>query len=193
MKWRRGGSEANVRDIRGAGGRRGGAALPVGGGLGVVGVILFLAIQLLGGGSGAAFDVPVAFDDSTQAPSAQPIPAGQDTEKDLRDFSVYVFNNAQGLWQRTFDAQGVAYEPAGLSLYRTGVRTGCGNASSSVGPFYCPADQGVYLDLSFYRDMEQQLRAGGDFAWAYVIAHEMGHHVQNLLGTSRQVDEIRRT
>ena len=194
MKWRRGGSEANIEDARAAGRRRGGAAVPIGGGLGVVGVILFLAIQLLGGGTGAAFDVPSAFDDTTQAPSAQAIPAGQDPEKDLRDFSVYVFNNVQGLWSRTFAAAGQPYDDARLRLYRGGVTTqGCGSASSAVGPFYCPADQRVYLDLSFYRDMEQQLRAGGDFAWAYVIAHEMGHHVQNLLGTSRQVDEIRRS
>jgi predicted metalloprotease len=78
-------------------------------------------------------------------------------------------------------------------LYRGGVNTqGCGSASSAVGPFYCPGDQRVYLDLSFYRDMEQQLGASGDFAWAYVIAHEMGHHVQQQLGTSKQVERVRR-
>ena len=149
---------------------------------------------MLGGGTGAAFDVPVAFDDTTQAPSAQAIPAGQDPEKDLRDFSVYVFNNAQGLWsvRSTQRASRMTTRDSGC-IARVSTTQGCGSASSAVGPFYCPADRRVYLDLSFYRDMEQQLRAGGDFAWAYVIAHEMGHHVQNLLGTSRQVDEIRRS
>jgi predicted metalloprotease len=193
MKWRRGTSSADVIDARGSGGgRRGGAAVPVGGGLGVLGVIVFLAIQLLGGGSGAAFEVPAGFDDATQAPSAQPIPAAQDPDRDLKDFSTYVVNNVQGLWSRTFSAQGLTYERAKAILYTRGVNTGCGSASSAVGPFYCPADRRVYLDLSFYRDMERQLRAGGDFAWAYVIAHELGHHVQNLLGTSEQVDRIRR-
>jgi uncharacterized protein len=75
-------------------------------------------------------------------------------------------------------------------LYRDAVSTGCGEASSAVGPFYCPADQRVYLDLSFYGDMESQLGAGGDFAWAYVIAHEIGHHIQNQLGTSREVRNL---
>jgi uncharacterized protein len=193
MRWRRGGSDADVIDVRGGGGRRrGGAALPVGGGVGLVGVLLFLAIQLLGGGSGG-FQIPAGFDTATQAPSGEPIPAGQDPDRDLRDFSVYVFNDAQAAWERTFQAQGRPYERAKLVLYRAGVDTGCGSASSAVGPFYCPADRRVYLDLSFYRDMERQLQAGGDFAWAYVIAHELGHHVQQQLGTMAEVDQIRRS
>jgi len=184
-----------VIDVRGGGGggRRGGA-LPVGGGLGVVGVIVFIAIQLLGGGGGAAgFDIPAGFDNSARAPSGEPIPADQDPEKDLKDFSVYVFNSAQATWERTFSAQGQQYQRAKLVLYREGVDTACGSASSAVGPFYCPGDKYVYLDLSFYRDMESQLQASGDFAWAYVIAHEVGHHVQQQLGTSAEVDRIRRT
>ena len=80
-----------------------------------------------------------------------------------------------------------------LVLYTQQVRSGCGSADSSVGPFYCPADSKVYIDLTFYRDMEKKLRAGGDFARAYVIAHEVGHHVQRLLGYSQRVDEVRRT
>jgi len=196
MRWRRGGSTEDVIDVRGGGGggaRRGGAALPVGGGIGVVGVIIFLAIQLLGGGGAGGFQIPAGFDAATRAPDGQPIPADQDPEKDLKDFSVYVFNNVQASWERTFQAQGRAYDRAKLVLYRKGVQTACGSASSAVGPFYCPRDRYVYLDLSFYRDMERQLQAGGDFAWAYVIAHEVGHHVQQVLGTSAQVDEIRRT
>ena len=179
-------------DVRGGGGRRrGGAALPVGGGLGVVGVVLFLAFQLLSGGSSAGFDIPAGFDGATRAPSGRPIPAGQDPERDLKDFSVFVFNSAQDSWERTFADQGRGYERAKLVLYRDGVDTACGAASSAVGPFYCPGDRYVYLDLSFYRDMERQLSASGDFAWAYVIAHEVGHHVQQQLGTSQEVSRIR--
>jgi uncharacterized protein len=194
MRWRRGGSTEDVIDVRGGrggGGRRGGAALPVGGGVGVVGLIIFLAIQLLGGGSGG-FQIPAGFDPATRAPSGEPIPAQQDPEKDLKDFSVYVFNNVQATWERTFQAQGRAYDRAKLVLYRDGVQTACGSATSAVGPFYCPGDRYVYLDLSFYRDMARQLQASGDFAWAYVIAHEVGHHVQRLLGTSAEVDQVRR-
>jgi uncharacterized protein len=192
MRWKRGASTADVIDVRGGGRRRGGAALPVGGGLGVVGVILFLAIQLLGGGGGAGgFQIPAGFDAATRAPAGEPIPPEQDPERDLKDFSVYVFNSVQSTWRRTFEQQGRTYDKAKLVLYRNGVDTGCGSATSAVGPFYCPADQHVYLDLSFERDMEQQLQAAGDFAWAYVIAHEVGHHVQKLLGTSDQVSRVR--
>jgi uncharacterized protein len=192
MRWRRGSSNKDVIDIRGRGGRGVGGrgmALPAGG-LGVAGVVVFLLLQLLGGGgSGAGFQVPTGFDQQLQSPGGDAIPAEQDPDRDLKDFSVYVFNDAQSTWQETFDAQGRTYDRAQLVLYRSGVDTeGCGSASSAVGPFYCPADQRVYLDLSFYRDMESQLGASGDFAWAYVIAHEIGHHVQKLVGTS---DEVR--
>jgi uncharacterized protein len=192
MRWKRGASTADVIDVRGGGRRRGGAALPVGGGLGVVGVILFLAIQVLGGGGGAGeVQIPAGFDAATRAPAGEPIPPEQDPERDLKDFSVYVFNSVQSTWRRTFEQQGRTYDKAKLVLYRNGVDTGCGSATSAVGPFYCPADQHVYLDLSFERDMEQQLQAAGDFAWAYVIAHEVGHHVQKLLGTSDEVSRVR--
>jgi len=190
MRWKRG-SDRDVIDVRGRGGgttgmRGGRVAIP--GGLGLVGVIVVVALQLLGGGSGA-FDVPSGFDDTTQAPSGGALPAGQDPEADLKGFSSYVFNDAQDTWAKVFADQGRRYERAQLVLYRGGVDTGCGSASSAVGPFYCPQDQRVYLDLSFYRDMAERLGAPGDFAWAYVIAHEMGHHVQQQLGTS---DEVRR-
>jgi uncharacterized protein len=192
MRWRRGGSTADVIDVRGGGGRRGGPALPVGGGLGLVGVIVFIAIQLLGGGA-SGFDIPAGFDATARAPSGEPIPADHDPDKDFKDFSVYVFNNVQASWERTFSEQGKGYDHAKLVLYRDGVGTACGSASSAVGPFYCPEDRYVYLDLSFYRDMERQLSASGDFAWAYVIAHELGHHVQQQLGTSAEVERIRRS
>jgi predicted metalloprotease len=182
MRWQRGRSAGNTIDARGSRGPGGRVAIPSG--LGLVGVIVFVAFQLLSGGSG--FAVPTAFDDGAQAPDGGAIPAGQDPEKDLRDFSEYVFDSAQQTWARTF---GGGYRDAKLYLYRSSVSTGCGSASSAVGPFYCPGDERVYLDLSFYGDMQRQLGAPGDFAWAYVIAHEVGHHVQHLRGTD---DEVRR-
>jgi uncharacterized protein len=185
MRWQRGRGRGNVIDQRGSRGGRG-AKVAVPGGLGLVGVLVFLAVQLLGGGT--AFSVPSSFDDGTGTPDGRPIPASQDPERDLRDFSEYVFDNTQTMWAGTLDG----YRDAKLVLFREGVSTGCGSASSAVGPFYCPADQRVYLDLSFYRDMEQQLGARGDFAWAYVIAHEVGHHVQNLAGTSDEVRKLQR-
>lgn len=200
MKWRRV-RNRDVVDQRGAGGAGGlgGGGFPIpigraGGGIGLVGVLIFLAIQLLGGGSGG-FDIGRTFQPGQQAPGAVPgdegIPPAQDPQRRLKDFSVYVFTNTQRTWEKTFAAQGKPYRHAQLVLYSGAVNTGCGGASSAVGPFYCPADGRVYLDLSFYHELSAQLRAGGDFAWAYVIAHEMGHHVQDELGTSDEVDRQR--
>ena len=194
MRWRRV-RNPDVIDRRGA---RAGGGFPmgrggaVGGGLGLVGVIIVLAVQLLGG-SGLAFNIDTGLGDGVSAPG-QPaaIPPSEDPERDLKDFSTYVFTDAQRTWEQTFRRAGQAYEHARLVLYRDGVRTACGAASSAVGPFYCPGDQVVYLDLSFYRDMQNQLRAGGDFAWAYVIAHEVGHHIQQQLGTSEEVRGLQR-
>jgi len=174
MRWRRSSDDSDVIDQRSSGG--GGMGMPIGlpragGGLGVLGVVIFLAIQLLGGSSGGSVGL-----------APQTVPGAPQAEDGLRDFSVYVFHDTQSFWA----GQIQNYEHAKLVLYRGGVDTGCGSASSAVGPFYCPRDQRVYLDLSFYSDMTGQLGAkGGDFAWAYVIAHEMGHHVQEQLGLPR--------
>jgi uncharacterized protein len=198
MRWRRSRDTSDVIDQRAAGASAGGGRLPlpgglkVGGGAGVIGLVVVLLVTLIGGGGGgdSGFAVDDRFDNPVQAPGQQEIPAAQDPEKDLKDFSAYVFNSTQRTWEDSFRQQGVPYERAKLVLYRAGVSTGCGRASSSVGPFYCPADRRVYLDLSFYRDMAEQLGAQGDFAWAYVIAHEMGHHVQQQLGTSDEVGRL---
>jgi predicted metalloprotease len=182
----------DVIDSRGGGGAGlpGGGRVAVPGGLGVVGLLIYLAISVLGGGSGgSALDVPGAFDTGTRAPRSAPIPASQDPERDLKDFSAYVFTDTQKTWEQVFARDGNRYAHAKLVLYRGGVRTGCGSAGSAVGPFYCPADQRVYLDLSFERELADRLGAGGDFAWAYVIAHEMGHHVQQQSGTSDEVHQ----
>jgi uncharacterized protein len=179
-------------DARGGGGMR--PAVAGAGGLGLLGALVFVLIQVLAGssGSGGAFAVDDPFGQAPQAPNGSAIPAGQDPERDLKDFSGYVFTRTLNTWERIFAAEGEQFSRAQVVLYRGAVSTGCGNASSAVGPFYCPADQRVYLDLSFYADMERRLGAPGDFAWAYVIAHEVGHHVQQQLGTSDQVNRLSR-
>ena len=202
MKWKRVKSR-DVIDIRGASGgaaRRRGSGSPsipgglagLGGGTGLIVLVVIVAISALGGGGG--FDLQGAFDTGTGAPGAQnpsPIPPAEDPQRDLKDFSTYVFSDAQNTWEATIKRDGGRYERAQLVLYSDAVSTGgCGSATSAVGPFYCPADQRVYLDLSFYGDMERQLGASGDFAWAYVIAHEIGHHIQRLTGTSQEVDRL---
>jgi predicted metalloprotease len=197
MKWRRVRSR-DVVDIRGASGRRGGGRMGMpggiaglGGGAGLIVVLVVLGIQLLGGGGAAGFDVGQVLAPGTAAPGAgnpQPIPPAQDPQRDLKDFSTYVFEDAQGLWSTAITSEGRPYDRAQLVLYSGAVSTeGCGGATSAVGPFYCPADGRVYLDLSFFEDMRRELGASGDFAWAYVIAHEMGHHVQSVVGTSEEV------
>ena len=162
MKWRRGRSP-DVIDRRGArsGGFPMGRGGAVGGGLGLVGVLIVLALQVLGG-SGSAFDVDTTGLGGGSAPGqAEPIPPSEDPERDLKDFSAYVFTDAQKTWQEIFQRAGQPYERARLVLYRDGVNTACGSANSAVGPFYCPSDQMVYLDLGFYGDLQNKLRAGG--------------------------------
>ena len=207
MKWKRskGRRDRDVIDIRGAeqprggtasGGGLGGLPIPgsiagVGGTAGIVVLLVVIAIQVFGGGGEGGFDLGPAFGGGAQAPGADnpaPIPSDQDPQRDIKEFSVYVFNDTQDTWSKILAADGNDYERAQLVLYSGAVSTeGCGGATSAVGPFYCPADSRVYLDLTFYEDMRRQLGAPGDFAWAYVIAHEIGHHVQNLLGTNDEV------
>ncbi|MCB0875609.1 MAG: neutral zinc metallopeptidase [Solirubrobacterales bacterium] len=206
MKWKRGAKSRDVIDIRGASKRSsgGGSGLPIPGGIGSIGggaglivILVVLGISLLGGEEEGGFELPGAFGTGATAPGAerpQPLPPGQDPQADLKDFSAYVFDDAQDVWAATFRDGGRRWEDAQLVLYSGAVQTGgCGGASSAVGPFYCPADQRVYIDLSFYEDMRRRLGASGDFAWAYVIAHEMGHHVQRLTGTSSEVDRLSRS
>jgi len=201
MKWKRVKSR-DVIDIRGAsrGSAQGGGRSPIpipggvaglGGGAGLVVVLVIVAINAFSGGGGG-FDLQSAFGTGTGAPGAgnpAPIPPAEDPQRDLKDFSTYVFSDAQQTWSQTLEGGG--YERAQLVLYSDAVSTeGCGSADSAVGPFYCPADERIYLDLSFYDDMRRQLGASGEFAWAYVIAHEMGHHVQRVTGTAAEVDRL---
>lgn len=109
----------------------------------------------------------------------------------VQQFIGAVFTDAQNVWSRVFAQAGVAYQPARLVLFSSAVNTGCGVESSKVGPFYCPADRTVYLDTSFFDEMRQRYGVGGDFAQAYVVAHELGHHVQNVTGLSGRVAALR--
>lgn len=223
MKWKKGRSgNRNVIDIRGARrrggsgggglgglGGTGGGRLPMPGGkgklgglIGVVIVVIVIGTQVLGSGGGGSssgtggFDIGSILNGAGAVPGADnpsPLPASQDPDADLKDFSAYVFTDSQGVWRRAFKQEGRPWKDAQVVFYSDAVSTGgCGNATSAVGPFYCPADRRIYLDLSFYEEMERQLSAGGDFAWAYVIAHEMGHHVQNMGGIADQVARAKR-
>jgi len=212
MKWKRGKRSRDVIDIRGAssgsgsGSAGGRSSLPIptglagaGGGVGLIVVLVIAGINLFGGGGtdgSGGFSLPSAFGPGAGPPGVGDgggIPADEDPQADLKDFSSYVFTDTQDVWEGVLAEDGGRYRRAELVLYSDAVSTGgCGDATSAVGPFYCPADERVYLDLTFYEDMRRQLGASGDFAWAYVIAHEMGHHVQLITGTSAEVDRLGR-
>lgn len=174
-------------DARGRGGR--GAAAGAGG-LGAVGVIIVLALTLLSGGE---FDVNSALNESGYGVDSGSMPIQASAEEDTRaEFSNAVAVNVQDVWTDVFKQAGEPYDRTKVVRFSKGVATACGSASSAVGPFYCPADKYVYLDMSFYDDMRRQLGAEGDFAWAYVIAHEFGHHVQNITGVFDSVARAER-
>jgi predicted metalloprotease len=139
-------------------------------------------LQVLEGGVPTA-EVPA------EGPAA-PAPAGGPADE-LADFVSVVLADTEDTWSELFARAGSRYQPPRLVLFSDAVRSGCGVAGSAVGPFYCALDQKVYIDLAFYRDLRDRFRAPGDFAQAYVIAHEVGHHVQNLTGTSDQVHDLR--
>jgi predicted metalloprotease len=185
MRWEGREGSSNVEDRRGMGMGRG-AGLGCGGLL-VVGVIALLTgadpaqiLQLL---SGAA-----------EAPTRETGPAqpGQTQPKDeLGQFASVVLRDTEVTWNEVFAQQGASYQAPQLVLFDQAVRSACGTTSSAVGPFYCPLDRKVYLDLGFFNELGRRFGAPGDFAAAYVIAHEVGHHVQELLGVGRQVNQLR--
>ncbi len=196
MRWRRTpGSGSGIEDRRASGGggfgRMPGGRIGGGiGGAGIIGVIVALLVVFLGGGGSRAFDVGPSLDTFEPAAPAteNTIEDGPDPESELRDFVAFVVNDVQNSWDQAFQRAGRAYEPTTLVLFRGGVNTACGSATSAAGPFYCPADRKVYLDLAFFRELQDRFGAPGDFAQAYVIAHEFGHHVQNLLGILPEVN-----
>ncbi|MDZ7632580.1 MAG: neutral zinc metallopeptidase [Gemmatimonadaceae bacterium] len=163
-----------------------------GGRLGIGGFLVLLVLSVvfktdltgaLGGGGGGT--VP-----SAAAPPTGPPPQTSAAEEQLVKFMSFVLDDAQDNWARIFAANNAQYQRARLVLFRDQVNTGCGGAQSATGPFYCPADQKVYIDLGFYDELRRRFGAPGDFAEAYVPAHIIGHHVQNVLGTERQMRRL---
>ena len=181
MDWKGMRQSSNVQDRRGGGG----GGMAIGGGIG--GLVIALLAYLLGGDPG------VVLDQVNNSPSTQQAPAGQTgratnpEEEELRQFVGAVLGSTEDVWKEQFKKNGETYTDPALVLYSGQIQSACGTGSAAMGPFYCPPDQKVYIDLSFYRALRQQLGAPGDFAQAYVIAHEVGHHVQQLLGISDQV------
>ncbi|MBA4244989.1 MAG: neutral zinc metallopeptidase [Pseudomonas sp.] len=183
MRWQRGRRSDNVVDARGRTGRRVGGGLSLGGVALVVIVSLMMGqdpLQILGQIAGQATQSQVG-------PSGG-VPAVNDQQ---RDFVRAILGDTEDTWRELFQRAGQQYRDPQLVLFSGGVNSACGFASSAVGPFYCPGDQRVYLDMTFFREMEQRFAAAGDFAQAYVIAHEVGHHVQTLLGVSAKVNAAR--
>lgn len=185
MRWRGGRRSSNVEDRRGR--RIGGRGFKLGGGMTLIIVVvaLFLGqdpvqvLNLIGGFSDVG---------TSTAPSQQS--AGNDEQA---DFVSVVLADTEDTWQSIFAGYNAQYSPPKLVLYTDQVQSACGLNSAATGPFYCPGDSKVYLDLGFFQELSQRLGAPGDFASAYVIAHEIGHHIQNLTGTSRKVHEARRS
>ncbi|HEX7004937.1 MAG TPA: neutral zinc metallopeptidase [Trueperaceae bacterium] len=177
MRWEDRGPSRNVEDRRG----RGGVGVPLG--IGGTAILLVLSLIL---GTDLFSLLGITPQVSGPSPAAPPV-AESPAEEELFSFVSYVFDDTQSMWQQTFEGSDTPYQESTLVVYRQAVESGCGVAPSAVGPFYCPVDGNVYLDLSFYEALRQQLGAPGDFAQAYVIAHEMGHHVQNLLGIASDV------
>ncbi|MEK1904597.1 MAG: neutral zinc metallopeptidase [Pseudomonas sp.] len=190
MRWERARRSDNVVDARGSGGNRGmrfggGKGLSLGG-IAVVVVIGLLMGQdpltILGNIAGQAVQ-PVGVEQQQQS-----APAANDPQ---REFVRAVLGDTEDTWRAIFQSAGKQYQDPKLVLFSGGVNSACGFADAAVGPFYCPGDRQVYLDLSFFRELETRFAAAGDFAQAYVIAHEIGHHVQTLLGVSAKVSAAR--
>ncbi len=184
---------SQIEDRRGGGfgGLPGGGLAVGGGGLGVLGLIAVLVVNLLGGGGSGLGVNPGsnAFPGSAGGQGSAPLQPG--TANETR-FVTEVVNLVQRSWATQFAEAGKTYSPTKLVLFTSRTRSGCGLADASTGPFYCPADHRVYLDLGFFDELRSRLGAPGDFAQAYVIAHEFGHHVQALLGIDEQVRQAQR-
>ena len=184
MKWKGRRGSANVEDRRGRGGGKG---LAVGGGLG--GIVLILIVAFLGGDPGVLLD-GMGGNGSGGSSSGEPHQATEQ-EEELAEFVSVVLADTEEIWTEIFAEEGMQYEKPTLVLFTDSVQSACGTAGASVGPFYCPADYKLYIDLDFYGELQRQFNAPGDFAMAYVIAHEVGHHVQNLLGVMQEVQPLR--
>jgi uncharacterized protein len=195
MKWRGRGGAGRIEDRRGAGGGFGGGLpIPMGkAGGGGIGLIILLVVYLLfgglPGGGGGGLGVDPGTGQFQPAPGAGSSNLDKAPADDPAKFVDFVAGDVDATWKKIFAESSKTYEPETIVLFDNGVSTGCGNAPSSVGPFYCPNDRKVYLDLTFLDQLQKRLGANGDFARAYVIAHEIGHHVQNQLGVMNDVDQ----
>jgi predicted metalloprotease len=173
MRWTPGGRSPNLEDRRGRG---------IGMPLGIGGTVVALILSLIFGRD--------IFSDGTTGTvesNGQLAPGDSAREEPAVQFVSFVLDDAQNTWRRILSQHGTDYRDAKLVLFRRAVESGCGTAQSAMGPFYCPQDERVYVDLGFFDELRSRFGAPGDFAQAYVLAHELGHHVQHLLGTDRQV------
>ncbi len=182
MRWRERQQSSNVEDRRGMGGRR----LAIGGGAGIL--VVAALVWLLGGDPTAVLNnaPTTSIGDQYGAADSSVIRA----EEELAQFAAVVLKDTEDIWQALFSDMGRTYREPTLVLFTGSAESACGYSSSATGPFYCPADGKVYIDLSFLDGLQQRLGATGDFAMAYIIAHEVGHHVQNLLGIMDQVQNL---
>jgi predicted metalloprotease len=194
MLWKKGRRSDNVVDARGDTGGGGGGGMRIGGkGLGLGGIVIIVAIGLLTGQDpmrilGEITGQMGSEQTAAVNPQTRQAPPANDEQA---DFVRAVLGDTEDTWQQVFQQMGSQYKAPTLILFSGRVQSACGSASSASGPFYCPADQRVYLDMEFFREMSQRFKAAGAFAQAYVIAHEVGHHVQTLLGVSAKVDAAR--
>ncbi|WP_223641131.1 neutral zinc metallopeptidase [Planococcus sp. 4-30] len=180
MEWKGRKASRNVEDRRGKGG-----AMVAGGGIG--GILIVLLVAFLGGDPGVILD---QLGGSAGTTSNEPYVATQE-EEELAEFVSVVLADTEEVWTEVFAEEGMEYVEPTLVLYTGSVESACGTAGAAVGPFYCPGDYKLYIDLSFYNELQNQFQAPGDFAMAYVVAHEVGHHVQNLLGVMEEVQPLR--
>ena len=183
MKWKGRRKSSNVIDQRG--GRSGGKAAKGGGIIGIIIVVIYLVL----GGDPNQINLTDVVGSGNSAPVENYTPTAE--EQDLADMVAVTLADTEDIWETQFSQMGKTYKKPKLVYFTGKVQSGCGGATAATGPFYCPADQRIYIDLSFYQQMKNQLGAPGDFAMAYVVAHEVGHHVQTLLGISKQVNSQR--
>jgi predicted metalloprotease len=184
MRWEGQRESDNVEDRRGIGGR----GIAVGGGVGTL--IIALIVWLMGGDPRGLLNNPPSGGGSPSAQTAPP--PDKATEDALTKFVRVVLADTEDVWNDQFKRLGKPYRNPKLVLFTDQVDSACGSASAATGPFYCPGDERLYIDLTFYNELKTRFKAPGDFAQAYVIAHEVGHHVQKMLGVTQRVDAARR-
>ena len=187
MRWQGRQESDNVEDRRSLGP----ASIGGVGGLGIGGIVLVLAVSYFTGMNPLTLIDMMSGIQNTTNPPVESVPTGP-IRDEVGKFASVVLADTEQTWRQLLPKAGREYETPRLVLFTGAVHSACGATSSAVGPFYCPQDRKVYLDLSFFKDLSQRLGAPGDFAQAYVIAHEVGHHVQNLLGIAEKVSRLQR-